>query len=81
MTIRKYAARLVEINSYLNDFPLHQLIQAVPMDELLEILEFSIPVSWQHQMRSHLLDPSQQTIAQSYSFVNVWKARNKFLVE
>ena len=68
VTIRKYAARLAEINGYLDDFPPHQAGQAIPLDELLEILEFAIPVSWQHQMTRHGIDPSNQTIAQFVQF-------------
>ncbi len=59
-TIRKYAVRLAEINGCLNDFPLHQANLAIPMDELLETLEFTIPVSWQH--------PLQQMIVQFVKF-------------
>ncbi len=66
--IRKYAARLAEINGYLNDFLLHQPNQPIPMDELLEILEFVIPVSWQHQMTRHGKDPLQQMIVQFLQF-------------
>ncbi len=67
-SIRKYAARLKEINGYLNNFLPHQLNQAIPMDELLEILQFAITVSWQHQMTHHGIDPSQQTIAPFVQF-------------
>ncbi len=68
ISIRKYAAWLAEINGYLNDFPPHHANQAIPVDELLEILEFAIPVSWQHQMTRHRIDPSQQTIVQFVQF-------------
>ncbi len=61
-TIRKYPASLAEINGYFHDFPPHQANQAIPVDELLEILEFVIPVSWQHQITRHGIDLSQQTI-------------------
>jgi len=67
-SIRKYAARLAEINGHLNDFPPHNANQAIPEDELLEILEFAIPVSWQHQMTRHGIDPAQQTISQFVQF-------------
>ncbi len=54
---------LAEINGHLNDFLPHQSNQAIPMDELPEILEFTIPVSWQHQMTHHGKDQLQQMIA------------------
>ncbi len=57
-TIRKYAVRLAEINGFLNNFLPHQANQAIPADELLEILEFVILVSGQHQMARHGIDPS-----------------------
>ncbi len=61
-------ARLAEVNGYLNNFLPHQQDQAIPMDELLEILEFAITVSWQHQMIFHYVDRSQETIAQFMQF-------------
>ncbi len=67
-TIRKYTARLVEINGYFNDFLPYQPNQAIPMDKLLEILEFAIPVSWKNQMTHHGIDPLQQMIVQLCSF-------------
>ncbi len=67
-TIKKNTVRLAEINGYLNYFLLHQANQAIMVDKLLEILEFAIPVSWQHQMTNHGIDPSQQTIAQFLQF-------------
>ncbi len=60
--------RLAEINGYLINFPPHQANQAIPVDELLEILEFPIPVSWQHQMIRNDIDLSQQTIIQFLQF-------------
>ena len=68
VSIRKYAARLAEINGYLADFPPHQANQPLPVDELLEILEFAIPAEWQVQMTCHSIDPAQQTIAQFVQF-------------
>ncbi len=67
-TVRKYAVRLAEINGYLNDFPTHQSNQAIPVDKLLEILEFAIPVGWQHQMTRNGIDPLQQTFTQFVQF-------------
>ncbi len=67
-TIMKYAAQLVEVNDNLIDFLLHQVNQAIPMDKLLEILEFAILVSWLHQMTHHGINPSQQMIAQFVQF-------------
>ncbi len=59
---------LAEINGCFNNFPLHQANQAIAVDELLGILEFVIPVSWQHPMTHHGIDPSQQMILQFMQF-------------
>ncbi len=75
----KYAARLAEINGYLNDFPLHHANQAIPVDKLLEILEFAISVSWQHQMTRHRMDKSQQTIVQFLQFCECLEVSKLFL--
>ena len=68
VTIRKYAARLAEINAYLIDFPPHGDDQQLPVEELLEILEFAVPAEWQKQMIRHGINPADQTIAQFVQF-------------
>ncbi len=73
-TIWKYAAKLAETNGSLNNFLLHQQNQARQMDELLEILEFVTPVSWQQQMTHHGIDPLQQMIAQFVQFSKCLKS-------
>ncbi len=78
-TIRKYTARLSEINGYLKDFPPHQANKAIPMDELLKILEFTVLVSWQHQMTHHGIEPSQQTIAQFVKFYDYLESTEEVL--
>ncbi len=50
--------RLVEINGYFNDFLPYQANQAILVDELLEILEFEIPLSWKYQMTLHDINRS-----------------------
>ena len=51
--IKKYVARVVEINEYLVQFPPKTIIRnsnKIPEDKLLELLNFGIPLKW----RNHL---------------------------
>ena len=63
---REFVARLIEINSYLPEFPPTTTGGAdpasLPDDELLDILEFGMPSSWQKQMVLQDFDPLQHTI-------------------
>ena len=65
-------ARLIEINSYLPEFPPTTTGGAdpasLPDDELLDILEFGMPSSWQKQMVLQDFDPLQHTIKQFTEF-------------
>ena len=51
--IKKYVARVVEINDYLVQFPPKTAgadPEKLPEDELLELLEFGIPLRWRNQL-------------------------------
>ena len=50
MSMRDFMARLTEINSYLQFFPPFDANANLPMDELVDIGEFAVPLSWQHEM-------------------------------
>ena len=53
MKIRDYAAHLSEINNYLPSFPPYangDKPEALPEDEMVDLMEFGVPNSWQRHM-------------------------------
>jgi hypothetical protein len=59
--IREYMTRVNEINSYLKKFPPFKQDQMHDEDEILDILEFGIPASWQKLMIQHGFNPTDHT--------------------
>ena len=57
MTTREFVARVQQMNDYLQYFPPFTDEQNLPEDELLDILEFSIPSSWQAEFIRLGYDP------------------------
>ena len=49
-SIKRYVARIVEINNYLPDFPPFEASQKLPDDEILEIVKYGVPIKWQHAL-------------------------------
>jgi hypothetical protein len=60
MTTKQFAARLVELNAYLPKFPTAAPGQATVAkledDEIVDIMEFGVPRSWQRKMIEHDFD-------------------------
>ena len=60
MSTKQFAARLQELNSYLPKFPTTAPGQAVNAklddDEIVDIMEFGVPRSWQKKMIEHDFD-------------------------
>lgn len=53
MSIRSYVERMLELNKYLVYFPVKTGEPAavpMPMDDIMDILKFGIPNTWQHRM-------------------------------
>ena len=54
VSIKEFVARQNKLNNYLTSFPKEDDedddIEALPEDELMEILEFGVPNSWQNKM-------------------------------
>ena len=54
VSIKEFVACLNKLNNYLTYFPKEDdeddNIEALPEDELMEILEFGVPNSWQNKM-------------------------------
>jgi hypothetical protein len=68
MTTREFSARLMEMNSYLKEFPPFDLDQELAMEELIDILEFGVPNSWQKNMVLQGFDPLIHTPSEFVAF-------------
>ena len=66
--IREFNARVQEINAYLTDFPPFEENQQLSSDDLLEILEFAIPNTWQKHMVLYNFTPSEHTASEFVEF-------------
>ena len=64
ITIRNYVVRLREINDKLPRFPPFGDFEAhkLPEDELIDIVEHSIPNSWHKKMMVHVFDPVEHSL-------------------
>ena len=54
MPVQDYIAQVIEINNYLEEFPptiVGRNATKLPDNELLDLLEFRIPIKWQQQMQ------------------------------
>ena len=56
LTVRRYAARLIDINEYLTSFPGATLNDKIGVNELKEILQNIIPNSWSRQAYLQVFD-------------------------
>ena len=71
MTVQEYVSRVGELNQYLTEFPPSAValtITKLPEDELMDILEFSVPQSWKRQMLLMDFNPIDSTPAQFVNF-------------
>eukprot|EP00957_Ditylum_brightwellii_P069681 5291967-Ditylum_brightwellii.AAC.1 len=62
LTVKEWVACAQELNGYLKDFPAHNrnLMQPLDADELLDILEFGVLVSWHREFTVQGFDPMDQ---------------------
>ena len=63
--IKKYAARVVEINEYLPQFPpkiIGRNSEKLPDNKLLELLKFGIPLKWRNQLHLQNFNVQEHTI-------------------
>ena len=65
MSVREFATQLDKINKY---FPPSNKNNKLPTDKLMDIAEFSIPVTWQKTMIMHGFDPVNHTIHKFIEF-------------
>lgn len=68
MKTREYIARVNEINGYLKLFPPFEQDQSLPDDEVLDLLEFAVPQTWQKQFWLQGFDPLEHTIREFTEF-------------
>ena len=69
MTIREYATRINKLNAYLEKFPPNKKNQRLDDDEVLDLLEFRVPCSWQNQMTLQGFDPQADPSKKVIDFV------------
>ena len=69
MTVREYATRINELNTYLEKFPPNKKRQRLDDDEILDLLEFGVPRSWQNQMTLQGFDPQSDPSKKVIDFV------------
>ena len=71
MDSQQFVSRVGELNRYLQEFPAsNNRVSATKLDddEIMDILEFSVPNSWQRQMVLQDFDPLDSTPAQFVNF-------------
>jgi hypothetical protein len=71
MTTRDYVSRVIELNGMFERFPSSANYLAVVKldeDELLDLLEYGLPLHWQLEMVLHDFDPADHTIQELVSF-------------
>lgn len=68
MSTREFTARVTELNAYLKEFPPFQEDQHLDDPEIMDILEFGVPNSWQKNMVMQGFDPMIHTTAEFVCF-------------
>jgi hypothetical protein len=71
MNVRKFVARIQEVNNYLPFFPpqvLGEPIQKLDDDEVIDLMEFGVPRAWQKKMEEHNFDSTNTTIGEFLAF-------------
>jgi hypothetical protein len=71
MTSRMFVARVQELNNYLPFFPEQvpgEPIQKLDDDEIIDLMEFGVPRSWQKKMEEHSFDSTNTTIGEFLAF-------------
>ena len=72
MTSRMFVARVQdELNNYLPHFPSQvpgEPIQKLDDDEIIDLMEFGVPRSWQKKMEEHNFDSTNTTIGEFLAF-------------
>ena len=71
MLVRDYITWVIEINNYLEEF-LPTIVgrnaTKLPDNEILDLLEFGIPIKWQRQMQAQNFEPTAGTLRDFQNF-------------
>ena len=71
MLVHKHIACVIEINNYLKDFPpaiVGGNTTKIPDNELMDLLEFGIPIKWQHKIQVQNFEPMSRTLRDFQDF-------------
>ena len=68
MSTREFVARVTELNAYLTEFPPFEENQKLDDQEIMDILEFGVPNSWQKNMVMQGFDPVTSTTNEFVAF-------------
>ena len=71
MSSRMFVARVQELNNYLPFFPSQvpgEPISRLDDDEIIDLMEFGVPRSWQKKMEEHNFDSTNTTIGEFLAF-------------
>jgi len=78
MPIKDFMSRLTEINSYLEFFPPFEADQPLPPDELVDIGEFAIPLTWQKEMVLQGFEPAEHDTSDLVDFCDRFEGAEAF---
>jgi hypothetical protein len=67
-TAREFAACISELNQYLKQFPPFENNQELDEVEIINILKFGIPHTWQNNMVLQGFDPIESTLVELVDF-------------
>ncbi len=80
MLVCEYVARLQDIKEKLNQFPPFSANQPMSDNELVEILEFSMPHAWNVEMRERGFTSHNKTLHEVVEFYKEAKFSRSFMV-
>ena len=78
LTVRRYAARLIDLNEYLESFPGKILNDKISVTKLKEILLNSMPKIWSRQAYVQGFDCESITLKSILICLSVWKLPSIF---
>ena len=77
MLVRDYIARVIKINNYLKEFPsviIGRNATKLLDDNLLDLLEFRIPIKWQQKIQVQNFEPTARTLRDFQDFCECLEA-------
>ena len=71
--VRYYVTHLIDLNEYLDSFPVAKLTDKIGMTDLNEILLNSMPNSWSKQAYVQIFDCEYITLKSLLTRLNAWR--------